>query len=387
MPNERPPKTPNERPLRGLSFEYRPHLAAPFLARWREGGVKKYKAFGDAEARDTWAGKWAEMRRQNGMKLAVRNADEDAAMKEFRRITKDADLLDVARFWAKHHSALDGAIPLGKAIAQYIAAQSDRKLSRDTVTHRDLHLKRLRESLGEGTPVRDVTADRLREWLAGLKMSAYSVKHHRGNVHKLFEWLIVERLAERNPCLAIPIPDLQEDEVTVLTLAQAQKLFEANRHHRSVARMAIEAFAGLRFSSAARLVKEDIKIEQRGIEMPGYKHKTGRRQFIDGLPDNLWDWIALATDRTWAVSARLYADDKRTMFEAAGLRGEKMDNEATRNALRHSFASNHVAAFRDPGRTALILTHRNQQMLWRHYKGRATEADGKAYFEIRPEAI
>lgn len=84
----------------------------------------------------------------------------------------------------------------------------------------------------------------------------------------------------------------------------------------------------------------------------------------------------------------MYAEDKRTMFERAGLKkvkeDDKIDDEAMRNVLRHSFASFHVAANKDPGKTALILTHRNQQMLYRHYKGRASEADGLAYFGITP---
>lgn len=55
-----------------------------------------------------------------------------------------------------------------------------------------------------------------------------------------------------------------------------------------------------------------------------------------------------------------------------------------RNCLRHSFTSYHVAANKDAARTSVILCHTSPAMLWRHYKGRATEADGLAWFRIVP---
>lgn len=58
--------------------------------------------------------------------------------------------------------------------------------------------------------------------------------------------------------------------------------------------------------------------------------------------------------------------------------------EAMHNVLRHSFATYHLAACKDAAKTAVLLTHRNPSMLYQFYKGRASEAEGKAYFEIGP---
>ena len=54
------------------------------------------------------------------------------------------------------------------------------------------------------------------------------------------------------------------------------------------------------------------------------------------------------------------------------------------NALRHSFASHHVAAFKKPGLTAFLLCHGSEKKLWSNYKGNATEAEGKRWWEITP---
>lgn len=385
MTTDPPTPSPTRWPPKGLSFEFRSGKTLPYLARWRNGGVKQSKAFPDTVERDKFTREWQKKRKAKGVSVTIVTPQRAAVWAQFAELTSDRDPIEVARFWAKHHQTLGGAITLERAIEKYEAAQEGRRLSPDTVTHRDLHLKRLVGAVGAATKVGAITSETLRAWLSGLGMAAASQRHHRANAHKLFDWLVAERLADRNPVSAIPVPESEDDEINVMTVEQARHLFAVNRGHRSVARLALEAFAGLRFTSAARLAKADLKTEQKGIEMPGAKHKTGRRQFIDGLPACAWLWIGMATDETWTVLPRLYAEDKRTMFEAAGLKsGEGKDDEAMRNVLRHSFASYHVAAYRDPGKTAMILTHRNQQMLWAYYKGRATQADGRAYFGIAP---
>ena len=55
-----------------------------------------------------------------------------------------------------------------------------------------------------------------------------------------------------------------------------------------------------------------------------------------------------------------------------------------KNCLRHSFATYHVALHRDPGKTALILSHRNQEVLYQHYLGIATKEQAERYFDIWP---
>ena len=44
----------------------------------------------------------------------------------------------------------------------------------------------------------------------------------------------------------------------------------------------------------------------------------------------------------------------------------------------------HVALHRNPGKTALIVSHKDQDCLYRHYLGIATKADAAKYFKIEP---
>jgi hypothetical protein len=56
------------------------------------------------------------------------------------------------------------------------------------------------------------------------------------------------------------------------------------------------------------------------------------------------------------------------------------------NAMRHTFASMHLAHYQDPGKTAFELGHRGDpSLLYRHYRGLATKADAERFWTIRPK--
>jgi integrase len=349
--------------------------------RWRTpDGHRQSKAFKTAEQRADFV---RDLHALRSTRPGVRVLDPDSAARldEFRKLTEGADLLEVGRFWAEHHRPL----PIVEAVRRYEAAQAGRKLSGDTLSHRRLHLARLVSALGEDTKLGEITAARLREWLDRLTLdgapaSAASKRHHRANAARLWSWLRAEGLAKGDPFAAVPMPDQIDDEITILSVAEGRHLFAVNRDHPSVARLACEAFAGLRFSSAARLEFADINWDLRGITLPGAKHKSRRRHYIDNLPANLWSWLDRArSPEAWTLPPRAYLTHKGEMFRAAGFVGERF-----RNVLRHSAATYHSAAYQDPGRTATMLTHRGQDQLWASYRGRSTQVDGLAWFSIVP---
>lgn len=105
----------------------------------------------------------------------------------------------------------------------------------------------------------------------------------------------------------------------------------------------------------------------------------------------MWAWVLDAPDECWAMAPLQYRAAKSHLFIEAGVKPAGVVNEddramqlRARNILRHSFASYHVALCRDAAETAILLQHRDQKMLWQHYRGRATEADARRYFAIFP---
>lgn len=145
-------------------------------------------------------------------------------------------------------------------------------------------------------------------------------------------------------------------------------------------RIALEVFLGARFRTAANITKELINTVDRGITYTPQIFKTKKRQYLDGLESNIWDWIAMATDETWGLTERQYETSKGELFVNAGV-------PHPHNCMRHSAASHFAAAFKDPGRTAILLCHTSQKKLWDTYKGIATQADGLRYYKITPDYL
>jgi integrase len=59
-------------------------------------------------------------------------------------------------------------------------------------------------------------------------------------------------------------------------------------------------------------------------------------------------------------------------------------NVGQQTALRHGFASYHLATFQDAPATALQLGHTNTAMLYGHYREVVTPETAQAYWSILP---
>jgi site-specific recombinase XerC len=419
MPTQRPPKDAAkyvEAAPRGMWYESRTgDKRLPCVARWRNpDGTKTGRSFAEPVARAIFAASWAKQREEYGKAAAFVDGSKVETWTEFERLIPNVHPLTVAREWLEWRGT-DSALAVADAWKAFNEDQEKRKLSGDTHSHRRLHGQRICAALGSKMAASVKTED-LDTWLAGLKnpdtgqpMGAKSKTHHLKTVRHFFEWLKDRRKVPHNPADAVTPPEATEidpqtgtprhKDVNVLPVDQARALFEANRDSICVGRLALEFFGGLRNSSAGRLRAEDIDWQHQGITLPGPLHKSGKRHYVEGWPANLWAWMKHAKEACWALEKREYAEEKRAAFVRAGLKPpapspaeqnrkwtveELAKFEAMKNVARHSFATYHLAAFKDAKLTAYLLTKTSLQSLNNDYRGRATTAAGEAYFAIVP---
>jgi len=399
-----------------MFFETRTGRDLPFLAQWREIGAdgKKSKrvaqSFADKSSRDAFVHVWINKRTERGKHVSLSvPVSKMQVWEKFDEITGGANPIEVATFWIRNHGGEAGQnMTLNQVIEKYPSTRSKPMSSSMT-----LHLERLNKVLGNRR-FTSITPEDLRAWLKGLAPkrlkgrppSPITVRTHCKSLRTLWSAAIIQQWASYNTAAAVAFPHVsgEGDDVNILTVGEARRLFAANRNALCVGRLALEAFGGLRYTSAARIAKDDVLIAEKGIVMPGRKHKSGRRHFVSGWPANLWKWIQHARPECWEISERTYLDLKRAAFVRAGLKPEVRSKkeeggsngaQATRdveaavlasrkNALRHSFASYHLAAFKDQGLTAYLMTKTSISSLNNDYRGRATEKDAKAYFAIAP---
>lgn len=287
--------------------------------------------------------------------------------------------------WKAEQAKLRHGLKVGEAVADYLKLRGAEGLAEDSYRHTKTNLTRFAEAYG-ATPLGDVTPDHVRLWLDQLKaqrgFQAATLRHHRKDVNVFFNRAVREKWVQDNPCKAVVPPKVVHGEdVAVMALADAFAFFKANRDQRAVGRLALEAFAGLRHASVQRLTKPDLDFENRGVVLPGTLHKSGRRHYIDGWPANLFRWLEHAPDDCWSLSGRNYGSHKAMAFARANL-------ENPGNVFRHTFATMHLAAYREGESLRRLLQHRNLATMLAHYLGRGvTQKTARAYFLISPRTV
>ncbi len=371
-----------------------PRKEAPgkWMVMWRTPEGRRYRSFETLTSANFFASDLQQERRHNGTRPvhSILTAAESKYLEELRAATKGAKLSELLAAW-KDYQAKQTGLTIGEVAHRFVDMRSKEGVARFLQTNYALYLRRFIDMYGADRPANSITPDEVRGWVDRLLKADYSpktVNHHLRTLSMVFNRAIAEGWCSKNPCLAVASIKTERDEVSVISLADARKLFEANRGHRVSLYMALEAFGGLRFSSALRIAPGDINVADKSIVLPAAKHKTGRRHVLEGLPENLWEWIRnvdvisdpLWRKNPWRMCVPVYNREKKAAFERAGLKLQP-------NVLRHSFCSYHVAQHQDAAKTAVLMQHANQAMIYRHYKGVATRADAAGYFAITPSSF
>ena len=358
-----------------------------FYVQWRlSDGSKPTESFLTAASRDAKA---SALKREmsEGEMQDILTREETREYRSMKAMIGETPWLDVVFGWRNYRQMtgqIVSTLEVGTACDQYLAAEEARhkagQIADGTFAQKKCKVRAFKTAFA-GRLMAKISADDIRAWLDSLgHESAITYNDYLKHVVTLFA--AYPKDVPQNPAGEIPFKQVIQEEVGILTVTDTAKLFEWARINGPIVvpRLAIEAFAGLRFSSSFRLDKADINFADRGILLPARKIKTRRRFYIDGLPENLWPWLDVPGSKgCWELTPAQYMHLKSKAFIGANV-------PHPHNCLRHSFASYHVAAYKNPGLTAALLCHTNQQKLWSNYNGVATNADGLAYFSILPGA-
>jgi integrase len=167
-----------------------------------------------------------------------------------------------------------------------------------------------------------------------------------------------------------------ESPVGILTVDQTARLLE-NAAHELVPFIAIGAFAGLRRAELERLDWQEVDLQSGLIEVTASKAKSARRRFVKIQP-NLGRWLQPHAQLSGNVTPPNYWELLDAARDAAGI------EQWPQNALRHSFASYHLAHFKDAAFLALELGHTNSNLVFQHYRQLVKPKQAERYWKIVP---
>jgi integrase len=115
--------------------------------------------------------------------------------------------------------------------------------------------------------------------------------------------------------------------------------------------------------------------------------KTARRRFIK-LSENALSWLDAYRSRGGVFTGKIvpYATTRRLRAHRALNRVAAGVIRWPNSAMRHCFASYHLAKFEDIGRLTLMTGHSSPTMLWNHYYKAVPKAEAEKFWSINPPA-
>jgi len=153
-----------------------------------------------------------------------------------------------------------------------------------------------------------------------------------------------------------------------------------------VPKFALGFFAGIRSAEIERMRWRDIKFNDGEIRVESPKGVEGTPPRIVTVSPNLRAWLLkYQLDNGFFVVGNRQAFARRKQAMCADL-GIEWDEETNRNVARHTFASAHVAMWRDIAKTAAELGHsQGVSVLRAHYWSLMEREDAIKFWAIMPK--
>jgi integrase len=133
----------------------------------------------------------------------------------------------------------------------------------------------------------------------------------------------------------------------------------------------------LRRAEIERLDWREVDLQSGLIEVTASNAKSARRRLVKIQP-NLVQWLQPHAQLSGNVTPAGLNNLLMAAREAAGI------VEWPPNALRHSFASYHLARFSDAAALALELGHTSSSLVFQHYRQLVKPKDAERYWKIAP---
>jgi integrase len=364
---------------REYNSKERPHLE--FVVNYREAGKRKRSFFEtEAQAKSFAALKNAELAKHGiehaefptALRIMAQNAVEQ--LKPFGKTVADAVEHYVVYLKASEKSCT--AVQLVKEVV--LAKEKDGASQR--------HVDDLRSRLNifaekfNGQPVATITTAEIDDWLRSLNVSAVTRNHYRRLIILAFNFAADRGYATSNPATKTAGAREPKSKPGILTVEQASALLE-NASPEILPYIAIGLFAGLRRAEIERLDWSEVDFDSGLIEVTAEKSKAKIANRFVTIQPNLREWLMPFRKLRGNITP---LENFRELFEHA--RSNAGITNWPDNALRHSFASYHVAHFKDAKALALEMGHTDSGILFNHYRALVKPKEAERYWNLKPEA-
>lgn len=401
----------------------RGHPKYAWRASFIEGGARRFKYFTTKAAGEAWVEGRNEEAHIHGTTASLTAAERSAVLEtrealeregldaraaiEFaifaKRRLEGLDLTPEAavEFAASHQERARRSVSVAELVEELI--ESKIQSGRSRRHERDLRSKLGRLSLTFGDrSVATLEAPEIEAWLHQLRLAAGSINSYRRILNVAFRFAIKRGYRPDNPIAGIERVSPPPAEIEILTVEELDRLLTQS-DERITAAIAIAAFAGLRTAEIEGTIDHpglkwsEIDFHEGTILVRAEVAKGRSRRHVP-ISDNLRAWLLAFPRRL----GKVWPPNGRKLHEAArraagfGLTGEETEAERAqgislrpwpKNALRHSYATYHLAQHRNAAELVLNMGHQDDaETLFNHYRGLVKPTDATRYWSLRPAA-
>jgi integrase len=349
--------------VRPYHDKQRPHFK--FVVNFKRKGKRARSFFESKKAAQTFA------QQKNNERLI----GETEGAKQLAAFGKT--IADAIAFYLPHLQASNRKCTFRELVDKLLSAKKSDGVSEPYLIDLRCRLGQFSENFGDRI-VSEIQCHEIDGWLRGLKVSPVTRNNSRRVLRTAFSFGVASNFCVDNPAAKTAEAKEIEGTVGILTVAETARLLEA-ADAKLVPFIAIGAFAGLRRAELERLDWSEVDLESCLITVQAVKAKSARRRFVK-IRENLANWLTPYAAHRGMVTP----GNCRKMLEAtrvaAGIR------HWPSNALRHSFASYHLAHFNDAAALALELGHTDAGLVFKHYRQIVKPKDAEKYWNLFPTA-
>ena len=369
---------------------------------WRadyvENGKYKRKGFKTKDKAEEWAENRAKESLAHGTDSAL-TASERSTVADTRAELEEVklDLREAVAIAVEQRRREMRSCTMRELADRMISTREDEGLSDHHIRDMRGKLKRFNKEFGD-RPVATITKREVEDWLHALKLAPASVNSYCRILVVAFNDAIGDGFADENPAAKIRDSKVVEGEVGILTPAESSALL-VGADPAIVPVIALGLFSGLRVSELERLDWSEVLLEEGQIQVKASKAKSARNRLVP-IPDNLSAWLAPYVKNSGAVwpanGRRLMgaahnaagfgtgAEVKEAEAKAKEEGGEVALKKWPDNALRHSYATYHLAHHQNMAALALHLGHTTSALIFAHYRKPVTPQIAATYWSIAP---
>ena len=262
---------------------------------------------------------------------------------------------------------------LNKLLSEYLESKQGKGLSRRHLQDLKNRLGKFASFAGDKT-ASEIKPEQIEHWLQDFRGENHN--NYLRRLHALFNYGIKRGYLAENPANAIDKVKVADTEPAIFTPEEIEALLNAVPD-RAVPYFAIGAFAGLRPREIERLDWTDIYLEEGYIRVRPKVAKTTSNRLEDIQP-NLRAWLQPMSCESGPVTPPNLRKIREATQYKIGL------TQWPQDGLRHSYASYHLAHFKNINELATQMGHTDTKLIFRHYRRVVSKSQAVDYWGITP---